>query len=129
MIPFEEIDARLKGIEKDRAWLSAMTDRSEGSIRSALAPNAELKHRSKKLQRALSDAINDEEERQRAANSITLPPAQDRLSIRCDMAQRELWEAAAERAGLALSRWAVRALDDAAHAALDEPRGNGTTDH
>jgi hypothetical protein len=34
------------------------------------------------------------------------------------MEQRERWELAAENAGLAVTRWAVRALDDAAHATL-----------
>lgn len=64
MIPFEEIDSRLEKLGKDRAWLATESGRSAGSIRSALAPNASDKHRSPLLQKVLTDAIEQEEQRQ-----------------------------------------------------------------
>lgn len=118
MIPFDEIDARLKSLGKSRVWLAEASGRKLRSIGDALAPAASDSKRSPLLQRALSDAIRDEEERQNAAQSTTLPPAQDRISIRCDMEQREGWELAAENSGMGVTRWAVKVLDDAAHAAL-----------
>ncbi len=71
VIPFNEIDERLKRLQKDRLWLATVTRRSEGSIRAALAPNSAPKNRTKLLQKALSDAIEAEEERQRAKQ---IPP-------------------------------------------------------
>lgn len=67
MIPFEEIDAALKALGKDRSWLVENSGRSPGAIRSALAPNASAQHRSELLQKALTDAIEREEARQAAA--------------------------------------------------------------
>lgn len=61
MIPFEEIDARLDKLGKNRAWLAETSGRPPGSVRAALAPNAVPKQRSKLLQKALSDAIEREE--------------------------------------------------------------------
>lgn len=60
MIPFDEIDARLKDIGKNRAWLAEQSGRPPGSIRVALAPNSDPKNRSELLQKALSDAIERE---------------------------------------------------------------------
>lgn len=57
MIPFDEIDSRLETLGKDRAWLAEASGRSPGSIRTALAPNAARKNRSKHLQKALTDAL------------------------------------------------------------------------
>lgn len=65
MIAFEDVDSRLAAIGKDRAWLATESGRSPGSIRTALAPKAHPKNRSELLQRALSNAIEREEERQR----------------------------------------------------------------
>lgn len=76
MIPFEEIDSRLAGIGKNRAWLSQESGRKSDSIRVALAPNAPASKRSKLLQKALSDAIEREEEKQSAAaprHAVTAP--------------------------------------------------------
>jgi len=61
MIPFEEIDARLSKLGKNRTWLAEKSGRSADSIRGALAPNAPPAKRSELLQKALSDAIEGEE--------------------------------------------------------------------
>ena len=63
MIPFEEIDARLDALGKDRKWLAEASGRKIASINVALAPNAPAKQRSSLLQKALSDAIKAEEEK------------------------------------------------------------------
>lgn len=64
MIPFDEIDSRLEKLGKDRAWLAQASGRKPDSIRVALAPSAPPSKRSELLQKALSDAIEREEERQ-----------------------------------------------------------------
>lgn len=116
MIPFDQIDARLEQIGKSRAWLAENTGRSPGSIRAALAPNAVPKQRTALLQKALTDAIEKEQERQRSeaivqAPSLHLP---DRITIECDPAERRNWQAAAQHAQLDLDRWAVQSLNTAA---------------
>lgn len=70
MIPFEEIDAALKSLGKDRAWLAEESGRKPDSIRVALATNADPKNRSELLQKALSDAIDRERERQAESQRI-----------------------------------------------------------
>jgi len=72
MIPFEEIDERLKAVGKNRAWLAEVTGRSPGSIRAALAPNAVPKQRTTLLQKALSDAIEKEESSRDAASGSAI---------------------------------------------------------
>lgn len=67
MIAFNEIDNRLESLGKDRPWLAETTGRSPDSIRTALAPNAPASKRSNLLQKALSDAIEREEEAQGTA--------------------------------------------------------------
>lgn len=69
MIPFDEIDNRLKLLKKDRPWLVTASGRSAESIRAALAPNAPASKRSALLQKALSDVIIAEEQRQNAPQS------------------------------------------------------------
>lgn len=64
MIPFDEIDARLKSLGKDRPWLVKTSGRKEGSVRASLAPNAAKKQRSPLIQKALTDAIEREEAKQ-----------------------------------------------------------------
>jgi hypothetical protein len=70
MIPFEEIDAALKALGKDRAWLAIESGRKPDSIRVALATNADPKNRSELLQKALSDAIEREREKRADAQRI-----------------------------------------------------------
>lgn len=94
MIPFEEIDPRLDSIGKNRVWLAEVSGRSYNSIRSALAPNSPDKQRSSLLQRALSDAIEREEELQRSAldekaiedlkqHAITVYPTREQFNRWC----------------------------------------------
>lgn len=67
MIPFEEIDNRLKGIGKTRAWLAEASGKKPDTIRGALAPGAAEFKRSAGLQKALTIAIEGEEMRQAAS--------------------------------------------------------------
>jgi predicted HicB family RNase H-like nuclease len=123
MITFDEMDSRLEAIGKNRAWLADESGRSPSSIRSALAPAASPKQRSKLLQKALSDAIEREEERQRAAKltpSIHLP---DRITIECDPAERRAWQHAARRADLDLDAWTIDTLNAAAKEWQARPPG------
>jgi predicted HicB family RNase H-like nuclease len=111
MIPFEEIDERLKSLGKDRAWLAAETGRKPDSIRVALAPNADQKNRSTLLQKALSDAIEREEARQTkiiTAPSLHLP---DRITIECEPGERRAWADAAAKQGSPLDPWIINTLN------------------
>ena len=79
MIPFEDIESRLKKLGKDRVWLAEKSGRSHASIRTALAKSAVPKARSALLQKALSDAIEREEldqlKKPELVKSITLEPS------------------------------------------------------
>ncbi len=95
MIQFQDIDNRLDALSKDRKWLAETTGRSEGAIRAALAPNSIPKNRTPLLQRALSDAIEREEEAQAALqeppqpgfHNVFLDEAQ---LVRADLASRKI---------------------------------------
>lgn len=127
MIPFDEIDQRLEKLGLERAWLAEVTGRSPGSIGSALAPNAAAKHRSRHLQRALTDAIEAEELRRATASAPVVPNLPDRISIECTPEERRAWEEAALRERETLERWAVNVLNTAAEAdAASFPKSNGT---
>lgn len=110
MIPFEEIDARLKKIEKDREWLAASTGRKLSSIKVSLAPNADPKNRSEMLQRVLSDAIEKEEVAQRSSvrlpDQLALAPTADEFNAWC----RAYKASQAET----LKEWAIDELNKAA---------------
>lgn len=139
MIPFEEIDDRLKSIGQNRAWLAAETNRSPDSIRTALAPKAPESKRSSLLQKALTDAIEKEEARQREALSLPLnPPATialpDRVTIECQPEERRKWDAAARSQEQEMDDWIVSSLNRCADLHLDLhnanlAQGNGTTGH
>lgn len=60
MIEFADVDSALKTLGKNRRWLAANTGRSLASIRDALAPNAPAYKRSRHLQWAISNAIENE---------------------------------------------------------------------
>lgn len=83
MIPFDEIDQRLRALDKTRAWLAQQTGRSADSLRTALAPNAPAAKRTNLLQIALSNAIEQEEIRQNIRSlipgTITLNPTQEQF--------------------------------------------------
>lgn len=102
MIPFDDIDRRLALLGKDRAWLAEKAQRSAGAVRSALAPNASPKHRSLMLQRALSDAIEEEEVRRMEA--VILP---ERISIEGTRDEFTAWCRAALGEGKIVADWAV----------------------
>ena len=95
MIPFDEIDSRLKAIGKNRAWLAEKSGRSPGSLRAALAPKTPNKNRTNLLQRALSETIEREEAEQAMATRPAAPGltnlllTEDMLS-RADRASREV---------------------------------------
>jgi hypothetical protein len=113
MIHFEEIDARLDKLGKNRAWLSEASGRKPDSIRVALAPSAPAAKRSELLQKALSDAIEKEEERRREH-----PKLPDRLTIECEPTERRKWSQAAASKGETLDAWIVEELNQAASECL-----------
>ena len=113
MIPFNEIDLRLDGIKQNRAWLATVTGRSPDSIRSALAPNSPPKNRTALLQKALSDAIEKEEELR-----LARPRLPDRITIECEPSERRKWSQAADSKGANLDSWIVEELNQAAEAWL-----------
>lgn len=95
MIPFEQMDAHLEALEKNRAWLAEITQRSPDSIRAALAPNAAKKSRSNLLQKALSEALERESEFQSFIEHPPLPGFQsvfvdDEQLDRADRASRSI---------------------------------------
>lgn len=115
MIPFDEIDNRLKELGKDRAWLADETSRSPDSLRAALAPKAKPKNRSSLLQKALTDAIVREEERQAAPPIPVAPvPALDRVTVECTEEERRAWQQAALDEELTLDPWIIDTLNKAA---------------
>jgi len=111
MIPFDEIDQRLKALGKDRAWLSEESGRKPDSVRVALAPNALAAKRSELLQKALSDAI-EREESSRAAKA-DLP---SRLAVQpANEEEFRAWcRAYKASAHDTLEDWAIASLNDAA---------------
>lgn len=110
MIPFEDIDQRLKDLGKDRIWLANETGRSEGSIRAALAPNAAPDRRSKLLQRALTDAIEQEEGYQK-----TKPSLPDRISVEASPESLALWSRAFKNSEFeTFEEWMVNAINEEA---------------
>ena len=109
MIPFDEIDSRLKRIGKDRAWLAEVTGRSAGSIRAALAPNALPKHRSGLLQKALSDAIESEEGEKGDPDET-----HERLILKVSEEQFEAYNRASLSEGKTIKEWIMAVLEEAA---------------
>lgn len=120
MIPFDEIDERLKILGKTRVWLAETTKRSAGSIRSALAKNAQKKHRSELLQKALSDAIEAEEKAllSPASQPVAFPP--DRITVEVDPERMGKYMEAANYAHQDFKAWAIHELNRAADAWLAE---------
>lgn len=92
MIPWNDIDSRLAGLGKDRAWLASQTGYSDGHIRTVLAPSSS--RRTERIQLILSKAIEDEESRQ--SHKAELPPGVHELWLsaedlhRADMAARKV---------------------------------------
>lgn len=126
MIPFNEMDQRLKKLEKDRTWLSQVSGRKPDSIRVALAKNAPASKRSPLIQKALSDAIEREEAARRGDN---LPPSPapalpDNITLIVGHDRRLLYEqAASESPQKFFTPWAIAELDKAAAAwAATKPR-------
>lgn len=113
MIPFNEIDNRLEALRKDRSWLSLKSGRKPDSIRVALAPNAPPAKRSSLLQKALSDAIEAEEQRQDQSPDRT--PAPDTITLIPTDEQYTRWsEAYKESDSPTLKDWAIYELNRAA---------------
>jgi SOS-response transcriptional repressor LexA len=113
MIPFEEIDVRLAALDKDRKWLAEATGRSPGAIRSALAPRASAQHRSELLQKALTDAILAEEERQKKVPAV--PALPERVSVQPTVQEFQAWCRAYKASSHdLLEDWMVAALNQAA---------------
>ena len=124
MIPFNEMKARLKSLEKDRHWLAAASGRPYDSIRVALAKNAPPAKRSSLLQKALSDAIEKEEAARLASKSFPPQPRLDNITLFVDPVKRLTYEnAAAASPQKSFTPWAIEQLDKAAAAwAASKPR-------
>lgn len=115
MIPFEEIDTRLEALGKDRVWLAEISGRSPHSVRAALAPNALPKSRSELIQKALSDAIYREEDRQQAAKAVPPMPIPQNLVLTLTDKEFNEWSAAQIKSGMpTLKDWATAALNSSA---------------
>ena len=118
MIPFEEIDQRLKSLDKDRTWLAQESQRSEGSIRSALAPKAHPKQRSELLQKALTDAIEREESRHTLAIQSF---ESQQLVLRPSDEEYRAWSQSQRESGdETLSAWAASTLNRIAEQKADQ---------
>lgn len=109
MIPYEDVDSRLAAIGKNRRWLTTQIQYKASSIREALAPNSTK--RSTRLQRAITIAIEREEQRQ--SEAITDLRAQN-LVISASPTQFRAWNSASLAAGKLLEDWARDGLDKAA---------------
>jgi hypothetical protein len=116
MITFDDIQIRLDKLGLKRSWLAEASGRSASSIRSALAPNAPKKQRSELLQKALSDAIEREEERRMKTSIVSMPVVlPDRVTIECKPEERRNWQAAAMASPYKdFDKWAVVELNKAA---------------
>ena len=116
MIPYDEIDSRLRSLGKNRAWLAEVTKRSPDSVRTALAPKAPAAKRSTLLQMALSEAIEREEAS--SINSVPVPLGH-RLFVEPSDAQFHLWMTAAySKPGRSFDQWAKAGLDELANEEL-----------
>lgn len=69
MIAWNEIDSRLAALGKDRQWLASVTPYSPDTIRTALAPKSTK--RSERMLQVLAKAIEDEEAKVEAPNTVT----------------------------------------------------------
>lgn len=112
MIPFDEIDARLQGIGKNRAWLAQESGRKINSIRVALAPGAVKKNRNDMLQKALSDVIEREEAIRREPLPIRLPTM---ITLEPKKEEYTAWDKASRSVNApTLEEWAIASLNAAA---------------
>ena len=108
MIPFDDIDARLEKLGKDRAWLAEKTPYSAAYIRDLMAPKST--RRTERVQLIISDAIEKEESAQVAADrlpdQLALAPTADEFNAWC----RAYKASPAET----LKEWAIDELNKAA---------------
>lgn len=117
MIPFEEIDERLKALGKDRQWLAKQSGRKARSIGDALAPNADPTKRSPLLQKALSDVIEAHEAA--AAAQAAAPNIPQNLVLYPTRQQFNAWNTAFKHSDAeTLEQWATEGLDEMAKAWL-----------
>jgi hypothetical protein len=112
MIPFDEIETRLKLLRKNRQWLAEASGRPADSVRVALAPNAPKAKRSRLLQRALSDAI----ERETIAQAEPPKPEElpDRITIICPPNKMNIYHQVVKAQETNLLDWTMEELDRAA---------------
>lgn len=113
MIPFDQIDKRLEALGKDRSWLSQESGRKPDSIRVALAPNAPPAKRSTLLQKALSDAIEREEDARNETPAASILPL-DRITLEVDSTRMGNYLEAAKDARQTIKEWTIHELDRAA---------------
>jgi phage repressor protein C with HTH and peptisase S24 domain len=116
MIPFEEIDSRLKQIGKDRKWLAQATRRSEAAINSALAPGSSPVKKSKSIQGLMTDAIEREE-----ATMNERPVQLSHLTLRISTEELNEWAKAYKASDLdTLEDWTLQAIREYIRGAAEE---------
>ena len=109
MIPFDEIDARLKAIGKDRPWLAEVTPYSADYIRDVLAPKSTRKN--VRVQTVLSNAIEAEELKK--SEKQELP---DRIVVEVSPETFESYNRAALAKGMTIKEWMIEMISQAAQA-------------
>ena len=106
MIPFEEIDDRLKALGLDRLWLSKNTPYSAAYIRDVMATNST--RRSERVQKIISEAIEREETSQ-AVPAVVFESHQ--LVLRPSDEDYNRWNDAANLANKRVTDWVVDTLN------------------
>lgn len=122
---FEDIPIRMMQLGVDRAWLAEQCDYKPGTLAAILAPNGNKGHKTDKALRRIWEALDREEERQKAVhfkpatltNTVTLTPTVE---------QFDRWMRAAYRNHDTFDEWAKQGLDRLAEAepslrAAEEP--------
>ena len=107
---FEDIPIRMLQLGVDRTWLAEQCDYTKGSLARILAPNGDPKAKTDKALRRIWEALDREEERQKAehfkpatlTNTVTLTPTVE---------QFDRWMKAAYRHHDSFDAWAKAGLD------------------
>jgi len=114
MIEFDDMDSRLAGISRDRAWLAKESGYSEASVREALAPAS--KKRSPRMQRILSETVEREEKARAEVTSKLLP---ERFSVEGSRSEFDAWCRAYKVSPFEhIEDWAVSALNITAETSI-----------
>lgn len=109
---FDAIPMRMLQLGVDRDWLAQACDYSKSTLASALAPNGSNK--TDKALRRIWEALDREEERQKAAATSTAAPL-FRVVIEPEQARFDRWmQAVYAKPGRNFDEWAKQGLDQIA---------------